>query len=298
VQPVLNKVGAFTAVPIVRNIIGQPNSSFSIRKAMDEGKIIIVNLSRGLIGEDNAAILGSLIITKIQLDAMSRSDIADIAARRPFYLYVDEFQNFATESFAVILSEARKYGLRLTVANQYVSQMPEEVRDAVFGNVGSMVAFRVGADDAQYLSKYFEPAFEPIDLVNLDKRNIYVSMSIEGQTSIPFSAQSLNMPPASDDHTTAIIEHSRHHYSIPRSEVEQIIAEWAAPPDPRDAANQNDSSKPAYGQANSQTAPKQPQPAQNKPELRGVEPKRYSDMIKNKDNGSNQNKRYKKHYKK
>ena len=301
VQPVLNKVGAFTAVPIVRNIIGQPNSSFSIRKAMDEGKIIIVNLSRGLIGEDNAAILGSLIITKIQLDAMSRSDISDITARRPFYLYVDEFQNFATESFAVILSEARKYGLRLTVANQYVSQMPEEVRDAVFGNVGSMVTFRVGADDAQYLSKYFEPTFEPIDLVNLDKRNIYVSMSINGQTSIPFSAQSLNMPPPSDDHTAAIIEHSRHHYSIPRTEVEQIIGEWAAPPDPRDAANRSDdssNSRPAYGQANSQTAPRETQARQNKPELHGVEPKRYSDMIKNKDHGPSQNNRHKKHYKK
>jgi len=274
VQPVLNKVGAFTAVPIVRNIIGQPKSSFSIRQAMDEGKIIIVNLSRGKIGEDNAAILGSLIITKIQLDAMSRSDIENIAERRPFYLYVDEFQNFATESFAVILSEARKYGLRLTVANQYVSQMPEEVRDAVFGNVGSMVTFRVGADDAQYLSKYFEPVFEPIDLVNLDKRNIYVSMSIDGQTSVPFSAQSLNMPAPQFDHSQAIIENSRQMYSKNKSEVEEIIAEWSG---------QSENAPQAQGDNYNKQIPQptpQTQVPSNKPELHGVEPKKYSEMIK------------------
>ncbi|MSR68280.1 hypothetical protein EXS66_00660 [Candidatus Saccharibacteria bacterium] len=288
VQPVLNKVGAFTAVPIVRNIIGQPKSSFSMRKAMDEGKIIIVNLSRGLIGEDNAAILGSLIITKIQLDAMSRSDIKDINDRRPFYLYVDEFQNFATESFAVILSEARKYGLRLTVANQYVSQMPDEVRDAVFGNVGSLITFRIGADDAQYLSKYFEPAFEPVDLVNLDKRNIYVSMSIDGQTSIPFSAQSLNMPAPEHDNTTEIIEHSRKHYSSSRSDVEKIIADWAAPPEHSSSPN-NYNGQPAAN--NSNTQPQQPT-HESKPEISGAEPRRYSDLIKGKGQPPKQNNNY------
>lgn len=289
VQPVLNKVGAFTAVPIVRNIIGQPKSSFSIRQAMDEGKILIVNLSRGRIGEDNAAILGSLIITKIQLDAMSRSDIENIAERRPFYLYVDEFQNFATESFAVILSEARKYGLRLTVANQYVSQMPEEVRDAVFGNVGSMVTFRVGADDAQYLSKYFEPAFEPLDLVNLDKRNIYVSMSIDGQTSIPFSAQSLNLPTPQFDHTQAIIEHSRQMFSKNRTEVEAIIADWSGPSNQAQNTTQD---KPANGQGHQTQQPSQPQQA--RPELSGVEPKKYSELIKSQSankQGSNRHRR-------
>ncbi len=283
VQPVLNKVGAFTAVPIVRNIIGQPNSSFSIREAMDKGKIIVVNLSRGLIGEDNAAVLGALIITKIQLEAMGRSDITDINKRRPFYLYVDEFQNFATESFAVILSEARKYGLRLTVANQYISQMPEEVRDAVFGNVGSLITFRVGADDAEYLSKYFAPVFEPVDLVNLDKRDMYVSMSIEGQTSAPFSAQSLNIPAVQNDFTEAIIENSRKHYSRSRADVEKLINDWAAP------LALNDTQKAPYGgQAGQHSASphraqysKQPQ-QQNRPEIHGVEPKHYSDMIKNK----------------
>ena len=153
IAPVLNKVGAFTANPIIRNIIGQPKSSFDIRKIMDEGKILVVNLSKGLIGEDNASILGAFIVTKVQLAAMSRSDIPDVKDRRPFYLYVDEFQNFATDSFAVILSEARKYGLNLTVANQYIAQMTEPVRDAVFGNIGTTISFRVSADDAPMLVK-------------------------------------------------------------------------------------------------------------------------------------------------
>lgn len=155
IAPVLNKVGAFTANPIIRNIIGQPKSTFDIRKIMDEGKILVVNLSKGLIGEDNAAILGSFLVTKIQLAAQSRADIKNIEDRRPFHLYVDEFQNFATDSFAVILSEIRKYGLTLTVANQYVSQMAPSVKDAVFGNVGSMISFRVSVEDAPILAQQF-----------------------------------------------------------------------------------------------------------------------------------------------
>src|SRR3990167_8256548 len=149
VAPVLNKVGAFTANPMVRNIIGQPKSTFNLRQIMDQGKILIVNLSRGLMGEDNAAVMGALMVTKIQLSAMGRADVPE-AERRPFYLYVDEFQNFATDSFAVILSEARKYNLFLTVANQYISQMSEPVRDAVFGNVGTIITFRVSTDDAPF----------------------------------------------------------------------------------------------------------------------------------------------------
>jgi hypothetical protein len=282
VQPVLNKVGAFTAVPLVRNIIGQPKSSFNIRQAMDEGKIIIVNLSRGKIGEDNAAILGSLIITKIQLDAMSRADVADIKERRPFYLYVDEFQNFATESFAVILSEARKYGLRLTVANQYISQMPEEVKDAVFGNVGSMISFRVGADDADYLAKYFGPVFEPIDLVNLDKQNIYVSMSIDGKTSTPFSAKSLHMPSPTNDYTDRIIEQSRQNFSMKRSDVEELINDWAGPAQGSQSDSKNNNTQ-RHANTHKQSQ-EQPRQAQKRPELAGVEPKRYSDLIKNKSN--------------
>lgn len=230
IAPVLNKVGAFTANPVIRNIIGQPHSTFNIRQIMDEGKILIVNLSKGLIGEDNAAILGSFLVTKIQLAAMSRSDIADIKDRRPFYLYVDEFQNFATDSFATILSEARKYGLNLTVANQYISQMSETVRDAVFGNVGTVISFRVSADDSPILAKQFEPQFEANDLLQMHNRNFIINMVINGEKAPAFSASTLNLPKAQHDHTAEIIAYSRLHYSRPRSEIEHSIDERIMPP--------------------------------------------------------------------
>ena len=223
IAPVLNKVGAFTANPIIRNIIGQEKSSFDIRKIMDEGKILVVNLSKGLIGEDNAGILGAFIVTKVQLAAMSRSDIPNVEDRRPFYLYVDEFQNFATESFAVILSEARKYGLNLTVANQYIAQMTDEVRDAVFGNVGTTISFRVSADDAPVLVKQFEPTFEEGDLVQMNNRNFIISMIIDGEKVPAFSATTLSIPKTPDDNFDAIVESSRNLYSRPRLEVENEI---------------------------------------------------------------------------
>ncbi len=229
IAPVLNKVGAFTANPIIRNIIGQPKSTFNIRQIMDEGKILIVNLSKGLIGEDNAAILGSFMVTKIQLAAMSRQDIPNIEDRRPFYLYVDEFQNFATDSFATILSEARKYGLNLTVANQYISQMSETVRDAVFGNVGTMLSFRVSADDAPILSKQFEPNFEALDLLQMHNRNFVINMVINGEKTPAFSARTLNLPTAETDNTAAIVENTRRNYSRPRAEVEAEIAKLVQP---------------------------------------------------------------------
>ena len=229
IAPVLNKVGAFTANPIIRNIIGQPKSTFNIRQIMDEGKILIVNLSKGLIGEDNAAILGSFLVTKIQLAAMSRSDIPDVRDRRPFYLYVDEFQNFATDSFATILSEARKYGLNLTVANQYISQMSETVRDAVFGNVGTMISFRVSADDAPILAKQFEPNFESIDLLQMHNRNFVINMVIGGEKTPAFSARSLELPPSQADNTPHIIEHSRRMYSKSREDVEREISDIIMP---------------------------------------------------------------------
>lgn len=222
VAPVLNKVGAFVANPMIRNIVGQTKSTFNIRHIMDEGKILIVNLSRGLVGEDNAAILGALMVTKIQLAAMSRANVP-MDQRRPFYLYVDEFQNFATDSFAVILSEARKYGLNLTVANQYVSQMNPVVRDAVFGNVGSMVSFRVGADDAAFLGKYFAPQFEPSDIMTLHNRNFVATMTINGEKSVPFSGTTLNHPAQTESHLTAIVEHSRRSYAAPKDDVENRI---------------------------------------------------------------------------
>jgi len=225
IAPVLNKVGAFTANPIIRNIIGQPKSSFDVRKIMDEGKILVVNLSKGLIGEDNAGILGAFLVTKVQLAAMSRSDIPDVADRRPFYLYVDEFQNFATDSFAVILSEARKYGLNLTVANQYISQMTDSVRDAVFGNVGTTISFRVSADDAPILSKQFEPTFDQSDLIQMNNRHFIISMIIAGEKVPAFSATTLSLPTTPQDNFDKIVESSRRGYARTRAEVEAEIRE-------------------------------------------------------------------------
>ena len=225
IAPVLNKVGAFTANPIIRNIIGQPKSSFDVRKIMDEGKILVVNLSKGLIGEDNAAILGAFLVTKVQLAAMSRSDIPNVADRRPFYLYVDEFQNFATDSFAVILSEARKYGLNLTVANQYISQMTDSVRDAVFGNVGTTISFRVSADDAPILAKQFEPTFDESDLIQMNNRHFIISMIINGEKVPAFSATTLSLPETPQDNFDAIVESSRRLYARNRAEVEAEIRE-------------------------------------------------------------------------
>ncbi len=223
VAPILNKVGAFVANPMIRNIVGQPKGSFNIRKLMDDGKILIVNLSRGLVGEDNAAILGAMLVTKIQLAAMSRADIPKIEDRRPFYLYVDEFQNFATDSFAVILSEARKYGLCLTVANQYINQMEQSVRDAVFGNVGSIVSGRVSPDDAPFLTKYFEPQFEAGDIVQMANQNFIASLTIAGEKSPAFSLKSLRVPDPTNDLSPQIIELSRQRYSTPKATIEELI---------------------------------------------------------------------------
>lgn len=235
VAPVLNKVGAFTANPTVRNIIGQPKSSFNIRQIMDERKILIVNLSRGLIGEDNAALLGALLVTKIQMGAMSRADI-DQKERIPFYLYVDEFQNFATDSFATILSEARKYALNLTVANQYIAQMSLSVRDAVFGNVGSTIAFRMGADDARVMMKYFEPKFEEYDLVHMHNRHFVVSMTIGGEKVQAFSATTLDLPEGFMDQTYRIVENSRRIYAVNRDHIESFVQDRYL--DPADAARE------------------------------------------------------------
>ncbi|OGL24609.1 hypothetical protein A3A68_01305 [Candidatus Saccharibacteria bacterium RIFCSPLOWO2_01_FULL_48_13] len=222
VAPVLNKVGAFTANPMVRNIIGQPKSTFNLRQIMDHGKILIVNLSRGLMGEDNAGILGAMMVTKIQLAAMTRASLPE-EQRRAFYLYVDEFQNFATDSFAVILSEARKYNLNLTVANQYISQMSEAVRDAVFGNVGTIIVFRVSPDDAPFLVKYFEPQFEAGDLIAQHARYFVTTMIINGEKAPPFSAKTLNLPVPAVDSSAQIIELSRQRYAQEKPVVEDLV---------------------------------------------------------------------------
>jgi len=224
-----NKIGQFASNALVRNVIGQPQSSFNIRELMDEGKIFIVNLSKGRVGEGNANLLGSMLITKIYLAAMSRADThaSDMHKLPPFYLYVDEFQNFANKSFADILSEARKYKLALTVAHQYIEQMEDEVRAAVFGNVGTMMTFRVGAYDAEVLEKEFAPTFTAEDLVNLGARQIYLKLMIDGVSSQPFSA--VTMPPVPEpeiNHGQRAIAYSRGRYSKPRAEVEKNISDW------------------------------------------------------------------------
>ncbi len=224
-----NKIGQFSSNALVRNVIGQPHSSFDIRKLMDERKIFLVNLSKGRIGEGNANLLGNMLITKIYLAAMSRADAAprEMKVLPPFYLFVDEFQNFANRSFADILSEARKYKLALTIAHQYVEQMDEEVRAAVFGNVGTMMTFRVGAYDAEVLEKEFAPVFTADDLVNLGARQIYLKLMIDGISSAPFSARTL--PPVEEpevSHRDRAMAYSRSLYAQPRGEVEARISEW------------------------------------------------------------------------
>ncbi len=221
-----NKVGQFISAPLIRNIIGQVESSIDMRKIMDEKKILILNLSKGRIGEDNSRLLGALLITKLQLAAMSRVDVPE-EKRIDFFLYVDEFQNFATESFTNILSEARKYRLALILGHQYITQMEETVRDAVFGNVGTLIAFRVGAEDAEYLEKEFSPEFMAEDLVNLGKYNIYLKLMIDGLTSPAFSALTLPpLPKLEKSSKEKIIKVSRERYGTPRKIIEEKIAKW------------------------------------------------------------------------
>ncbi len=229
-----NKIGQFASNPLIRNIIGQSESSFNVRRIMDEKKILIVNLSKGRVGEGNARLLGSMLITKIYLAAMSRADLSETQLKNSpnFYFYVDEFQSFANKSFADILSEARKYKLNLTIAHQYIEQMEEEVRSAVFGNVGTMITFRVGAFDAEVLEKEFAPTFTAEDLVNLGFTQIYLKLMIDGVSSMPFSATTV-APIARPEVVLkdAVIESSRYLYTRNREEVEKAILDWHAPSD-------------------------------------------------------------------
>src|SRR6185369_13130915 len=227
ISPIQNKVGQFLSSALIRNIVGQTTSSFDVRKLMDEKKILIMNLSKGRLGEDNSALLGAMMITKIQLAAMGRVDIPE-ESRADFYLYVDEFQNFATESFANILSEARKYRLNLILANQYVTQIDEKVRDAIFGNAGSIVSFRVGAMDAEFLEKEFEPVFMMNDIVNLPKYQVYLKLMIDGIAGDAFSATTLPPIKLSDiGNEDKLIQSSRERYTNPKDEVEDKIRRWS-----------------------------------------------------------------------
>ena len=233
IAPVQNKVGQFLNVSFVRNIVGQAENTIDIDEIMNTQKILLVNVSKGRIGEDNAAILGAMIITKIQLAAMERVRIPE-DERKDFYLYVDEFQNFATDSFVNILSEARKYRLDLIIAHQYVGQLVTDtstaVRDAVFGNVGTMVSFRVGAADAEFLEQEFTPEFLQNDLIRLDNYNIYIKLMIDGITSRPFSATTIAPAPAVEDNEKReeIIRISRSKYAHKITDVEGEISGWAA----------------------------------------------------------------------
>lgn len=263
-----NKIGQFTGNPLIRNIIGQPHSSFDIRKIMDEKKILIMNLSKGLIGETNANLLGSMLTTRIYLAAMSRADlpVAEMRQMPNFYFYVDEFQSFANATFANILSEARKYHLNLIIAHQYIEQMEEDVRNAVFGNVGTTIAFRVGPFDAEVLETVFAPRFEATDLVNLGFAQIYLTLMIDGIGSQPFSA--ITLPPVEMPSVSCrgmVIESSRKLYAKERVSVEKIVADLHTPqPQPREEKprkpfdrRQNNSNN----QSNQATSPNQASPS-------------------------------------
>ena len=226
VAPIQNKIGQFLSASVIRNIVAQVKSRIDIREIMDNKKIFIMNLSKGRIGEDNSRLIGGMLITKIQLAAMERVDTPE-EQRKDFFLYVDEFQNFATESFANILSEARKYRLDLIMAHQYMEQLDETVLAAVIGNVGSILTFRVGSTDAEILAKEFIPTFVEEDLVNLPKYQIYLKLMIDGIASRPFSA--LTLPPIAQTTHSAekVIKVSRERYAVPRANIEDKIARWS-----------------------------------------------------------------------
>ncbi len=225
ITPLLNKVGQLVSTNMVRNIIGQPKNSFQIRDVMDNGKIILMKISKGLLGEENASLIGSMIITKIYQAAMARAEIRQ-EDRRDFYFYVDEFQNFATDTFTEILSEARKYHLCLTIAHQYVGQLSEEIRKTVFGNVGSMISFRVGAEDAVILAQEYTPVFTVRDIINLGVREFYLKMSIDGELTEPFSGRTMDMKFPEEDYSAEIIAESRRQFCAPREEVEKALKKW------------------------------------------------------------------------
>ncbi|HQV64784.1 MAG TPA: type IV secretion system DNA-binding domain-containing protein [Candidatus Paceibacterota bacterium] len=242
----VNKIGQFTTNPIARNIIGQAKSTFNFRDAMDQRKIIIINLSKGLIGEESAKLIGALIITKIYLASMSRANLTpeQLLLVPPLYFYVDEFQNFANDSFANILSEARKYKLALTVANQFVAQMEESIRDAVFGNMGTIISFRVGPFDAEFLERVFTPIFTGEDLQNVGFGQIFLTLLIDGMSSRPFSAATLApIQPSEPPQREAVIEASRRQYARNRADVEEKIMGWFN--EQRRVIKKDDAQKPA-----------------------------------------------------
>lgn len=239
ITPLLNKVGQFVATNMIRNIIGQPKTKFDIREIMDNRKILLMKVSKGLLGEENSSLIGSMFITKLYQAAMSRADTPE-EKRTDFYFYVDEFQIFATDTFAEILSEARKYKLNMTLAHQYMGQLSDVVRKTVFGNVGSIINFRVGAEDAVILAKEYTPTFKERDIINLGVREFYIKMSVNGELREAFSGRTLDVPKVEKDFTREIIAASRKKYCLPKSEVEEMLRKWdeaaAAPPSEEERA--------------------------------------------------------------
>ncbi len=225
VAPIQNKVGRFIATAVIRNIIGQVKSTINLREIMDNRKILLINLAQGKIGEENCALLGGMLITRLQSTAMERVDIP-FEDRRDFFLYVDEFQNFATESFAKVLSEARKFKLNLTMTNQYIEQLPITVRNAIFGNVGSLSSFVVSQSDAQILANEFAPIFSAEDLVSLESHAMYTKLCIDGMTSKPFSAKSLDLKYGKMGNRDEIVDSSRKKYGMKKEEIEDKIRRW------------------------------------------------------------------------
>ncbi len=214
ISPILNKVGQFVTSPMIRQIIGHPHSTIDLEEFMDQGKILLCNFSQGKLGEDNAALLGAMFITRMQLSAMNRVRIAE-EQRKDFYLYVDEFQNFATTSFIKILSEARKYRLNINVANQYIGQLSEEMQKAIFGNTGTLITFLVGAADAYHLAREFGKEFEEEDLVKLGNYQTIIKLAIDNLTSTPFYAQTLPLPNCNNKNKDKILRLSRERYTRP-----------------------------------------------------------------------------------
>ncbi len=225
ITPLLNKVGQLVSTNMIRNIVGQPKTQFDIRDIMDNKKILLMKISKGLLGEENAQILGSMIITKVYQAAMQRAEVRE-EARSDFYFYIDEFQNFATDTFAEILSEARKYRLNLTLAHQYMGQLIPKVQKTVFGNVGSIVSFRVGADDSRILANEYAPIFKERDIINLGVREFYTKMSVGGEIREAFSARTIDMPKPTKDFSKEIIKRSRKKYCNPKKDVEKLLSKW------------------------------------------------------------------------
>jgi len=221
---VVSKLGRFIENEMMRNIIGQSHSGFDLAEIMDGKKIFLANLSKGLTGEVNSSLLGLILVSKIQMAAMRRARIPE-DQRQDFYLYIDEFQNFTTDSIAIILSEARKYKLNLIMAHQYMPQLKQEIRDAVLGNVGTIGAFRIGAEDAENLEKQFEPGFSRFDLVNLDNFTLIIKMMIENKISTPFKMNTLLPPKGRAEIIEPIKKISKLKYGKPKQAVEQDIAQ-------------------------------------------------------------------------